>query len=260
MKIFARINFRAPAAKLQNLGNNFPRENKYKKGIQFYQVYKRADKNGDGTITFNEFLLAYSEQPIIDGRNSGADGTFVRRNVTREPSKFTQDAIMRGCKYFWESDSDGDGRLNHAEFAHMLQSLGMNLDVRSVYRAFRIVDVDDNNLISFGEFATVYMNEIKPDSLTPDKIKWIFHNCDKSRKGYLTRKEFQAAMRELGNVVNEEKSRELFEHAAGESKGSLSLEAFCTFLGLESEEAGGGVVRNKRCQNKDPDNRVSYHE
>ena len=100
---------------------------------------------------------------------------FQRKTTSFNPDKISESAILRGCKYFWKSDKDGDGRLNHTEFAQMLNMLGMDLDVRSVYRAFRIVDVDDNNYITFGEFARVYMNEIKPNSLTPDKIKRVFY-------------------------------------------------------------------------------------
>ena len=220
-------------------------------------MYKRADKNGDGSITFNEFLEAYSQE--TSGSSRGGSIPFSRKNPTFDPSKISQEAILRGCKYFWKSDKDEDGRLNHSEFGNMLQLLGMNLDVRSVYRAFRIVDVDDNNLISFGEFASVYMNEIKPDSLTPEKIKGVFYLCDKTHKGHLTQKEFQTCMTILGNVVNEEQASKLMERAAGgrDTKGRLSMEEYCQFLGLECEEGGGGVVRNKRFTNKDLDNRTN---
>ena len=183
--------------------------------------------------TWQIFLL-YLSLSLAYNFNSflGSVPVLLRRKKPKfDPMEFTQESIIRGCKYFWESDKDMDGRLNQIEFTNMVHTLGMDLDERSVHRAFRIADIDDNNLITFGEFITVYMNEIKPGSLTPNRIKGVFHTCDTSHKGHLTLGEFRAAMCKLGNVMGEKEAGNLLVKLV--VKETINLEEFCSFLGLK---------------------------
>jgi calmodulin len=49
-------------------------------------------------------------------------------------------------------DSDNNGRIDQAEFAHLLDSLGVGFTEEQTTVAFAAIDVNGNGWIEFGEF------------------------------------------------------------------------------------------------------------
>ena len=208
------------------------------------QVYKKADKNGDGSITFNEFLDAYADVNTRDTMHTDAPANSRKSDTHHLDGIMTEEDVRRGCRYFWSNDKDCDGKLNAVEFAGMLSSLGMELEQRDVSRAFRMADIDSDGYIGFGEFVRAYLNKIQPRALTNDKIETIYEHNDIGMKGYLTAKEFRLAMASLGCDMDEGAANKLLSVATGKSKkGRINIGDFCRFLDIESDALGVRMAR-----------------
>ena len=54
--------------------------------------------------------------------------------------------------FFNNFDSDGNGDLDFPEFAELIKSLGINLDIEQLETGFTKIDTDNNKVINFEEF------------------------------------------------------------------------------------------------------------
>lgn len=202
---------------------------------QFKRAYARVDQNGDGTISFREFRDAYCSEHMVAkelpkrGRASATDG-----RAPQSESRETSDIDLNdGCKYFWNSDKNCDGKLSTGEFSTMVNTLGMKLNQRDVRQAFKLADVDGDGFIDFDEFVKAYLSKIKSRSaLTNEQIKSIYYKNDTRRKGFLTKQEFGQAMRMLGNNLDEESLDRVMAVIDKNYDGKVTLQEYSTFLGL----------------------------
>ena len=167
------------------------------------RAYERADTDGSGTISFKEFLDCYKNQMMLTGSQHSKDAT-ITHNVETVPEKAatkersSTEVVQNGCRYFWNSDQDNDGKLSLQEFTLMIQALGMKLNTRDITKAFRVADVNGSGFMQFGEYMRMYLVRITT-ALTFNRIKEMFAQNDSNRKGYLTRDEFRSLMKMLGN-------------------------------------------------------------
>ena len=193
---------------------------------QLTHAYKTADKDKDGTISFQEFMDAFTDERIHrDATNTtGAEGTHE--------AQISEKDLRNGCRYFWDSDLDRDGKLTAAEFGVMLKSLGMKLNQREVIRAFKAADVDGNGIVGFGEFVRAYLNKMTSKTLTNQQVKDIFHKNDTHHEGLLTKQQFGQALRALGNNHEESRLEKYMSLTCKNQDGRVTLNEFCVFLDI----------------------------
>ena len=159
-----------------------------------------------------------------------------------------------GCWYFWNSDTDCDGRLSMTEFSHLLHTLGMlNVSQRQLKLAFKVADKNSDSYISFMEYLMTHLNEIVPVPLTSHTITHIFHHYDEEGKGVLTEKQFRRAMRSLGHKGDELGVRKLMQFASKNSlnsKRAIFYEDFSKLLCLEQDGVPQMGEKNKENKKK----------
>jgi calmodulin len=59
---------------------------------------------------------------------------------------------------FEHFDDDQDGRINRAEFGHLMDALGADAPEDELDMGFDLIDADDNGEIDFEEFAQWWAN------------------------------------------------------------------------------------------------------
>ena len=223
---------------------------------ELQKAYDRADTDGSGTISFKEFLDCYKSQMMQTSCRSKetTPSNNVRRtpekSVSRERIRLTQgsqcessshgssDVIQNGCRYFWNSDQDKDGKLSLQEFSIMITALGMKLNARDISKAFRAADVDGSGFMHFGEYMRAYLVKITT-ALTNARIKDMFAQNDSNGKGYLTRAEFKSVMKMLGNENLDDRGLDKLISSAcrspqqNASSSKVTWKNFCELLGIQ---------------------------
>ena len=86
-----------------------------------------ADKDGDGEISFEEFVN------LVQGMKGGD----------------SEEDMKKAFKYF---DIDGDGAISKEDMKEAMLRLGNKLTDRDIERIFKESDVDNNGLVSYEEF------------------------------------------------------------------------------------------------------------
>ena len=94
------------------------------------------DKDGDGEIDFEEFLVLMSAK---------------KKNSKDDPDKELKDAF----KVF---DTDGSGTISKKELMALMKSLGQNLSEAELEAMMAEVDTDKSGEIDFKEFKSMMMS------------------------------------------------------------------------------------------------------
>ena len=280
---------------------------------QLERAYFAADVNGDGIITFKEFVDAYTGRLTINEAESPNDKGVANRLVPRHSSNIlpntsqptrkqrnlsdaalisssisqprrsvnslapgsrrssdtpvsrerqnsiakmsaifvgnqnrcappktigtiSQKELIECCKYFWSSDKDGDGKLSPYEFSELLGTLGMKVNNRDLYKAFKVADADADGLISFNEFSTAYLNKNAFQIVSPGQIKNIPSNSNEMRNGLISRQECFQAMKMLGNDLKENDLDRLMRLINKNNDGKITFNKFYCFLGMNLKD------------------------
>lgn len=193
------------------------------------KAYLKADHDGNGSISFKEFLDAFCNNNTQTQSKANQQKTI---NTLKRSSSHSGKELRDGCQYFWTNDMDRDGKLSMSEFTAMIVSLGMNLTKREINKAFRVADVNSDGYVSFGEFVRLYLNKVLSKSITTDDIKDIFHNNDQDQKGYLHKQECFHLLRLLGCNSDNESLEKLVTIMNEKEDGKITLQDYCIFLGL----------------------------
>ena len=123
--------------------------------------YKKADKNSDGSVTFNEFLEAFSNC------NDEVKPKMRRRQNQKTESfgdEGRDEVLKRIRKHFKEIDSDENGKLDLIEFSRMLKKIGVSLKQNELERIYKKADSNGDREISIREFLSVFADETRNKS------------------------------------------------------------------------------------------------
>lgn len=192
---------------------------------QLNNVYRKADKDGDGTVTFEEFSEAY-----LEGRQGNEKG----KKLSLKSLPASKVAEIR--KYFSARDKNRDGRLNWGEFQKMIVDVGLKLPERALNKAFDVADHNKDGSISFAEFIQIYSTAddfsevaIEKRKLTEAEITECckyFWLSDKDRDGRLSPTEFSQMLALLNvNITGRELNR-AFALADLNADGVISFNEF----------------------------------
>ncbi|KAK7496325.1 hypothetical protein BaRGS_00012490 [Batillaria attramentaria] len=102
---------------------------------QARSTFRAIDKNGDGHVTFDEFLACV-------------------KHVERSNPKAKKEAKLR--RAFQQMDMDGDGMLSEKELMDGLKHAGYHLTREQAKKLVSDLDKDGNGKISFEEFICMF--------------------------------------------------------------------------------------------------------
>ena len=132
---------------------------------QLDAVMRMYDRDGDGTISWNEFVAAVLDGPRGGGsRNSrGGSGGYggsgnggrwsdvlndeLRRRI--EDAKWTGESLR---KLFHKFDRDGSGKISTREFKEVFRDMGIPSKYADVEELVRKIDRDGDGYINYQEF------------------------------------------------------------------------------------------------------------
>ncbi|KAK7109679.1 calmodulin-like [Littorina saxatilis] len=128
----------------------------------YKQLFKEADKNGDGTLSITELrdLFKRGGSNMSDAQIADTfvffDGAKGDKAITFEEFCAGLDQILNFVKQleqmFKELDSSGDGFLDRNELKTLLQKTGKKFTEKEVDAILKEADVNGDNKISFKEF------------------------------------------------------------------------------------------------------------
>jgi Ca2+-binding EF-hand superfamily protein len=183
------LNFREFAARFDN------REARSKAEMMF----KRLDKNGDHSLTPDEFNGPRGDQP-------------GEKPPHPEPAEV-----------FLKMDTDGDGSLSLAEF---LASPAGQKGLAQAEEFFKRMDKDGDGSVSRDEFRAAHQPQPPPVKPQPPRPADVFQKLDTNHDGELIMDEILAS--EMGRN-NPEKAREHFEHMDKNDDGKVTPDEFHAF-------------------------------
>jgi Ca2+-binding EF-hand superfamily protein len=124
---------------------------------------------------------------------------------------------------FQRADRNGDGRIEKPEFLQLIQTIE---GIPKNPYVFRIVDADNNGSISvheFLQFGRAVWAIAKSGNLA-SYLRLVFIACDKTKKGYLTSREFFKFMKYLGAPVVLWERREMFKSFDHDGNGIVDFD------------------------------------
>ena len=96
------------------------------------KIVKAADKDNNGKIELNEFIMYMEKKNAID------------KSITSEDDK-----IIKMFSFF---DKDGDGLISRMELKNLLTQTGQEITDEEIDAIMQEVDGDNNGVIDFDEF------------------------------------------------------------------------------------------------------------
>lgn len=115
---------------------------------KYERLFALLDVNGDGVIAEDDFVLM-ADRVLV---------SFDGEIFAEKGRKYTEELMNYWRALRATADTDGDGRIDKAEFRQAVRQVSGNFDtlIGPLYEAgFRFADRDDNGLVDKGEFAAV---------------------------------------------------------------------------------------------------------
>eukprot|EP00941_MAST-03F_sp_MAST-3F-sp1_P003921 g3921.t1 len=179
------------------------------------EAFNEMDPNGDGTVTFDEFLEWY------------------KRTHPADPEDFEAQ-----IKYLFEQiDEDGSGELDKEEVAVMAAKMGEKLkgrfgSTKALDEAFAEMDPNGDGSVTFDEFKSWYFRE---HPMTQEhvemKIKFVFDQIDEDGSGELDKEEVKQLCEKMGEKMTSFfKGAKALDHAFAlmdpNNDGTVTFEEF----------------------------------
>eukprot|EP00931_Biecheleriopsis_adriatica_P025115 TRINITY_DN15515_c0_g1_i1.p1 TRINITY_DN15515_c0_g1~~TRINITY_DN15515_c0_g1_i1.p1 ORF type:complete len:318 (+),score=77.06 TRINITY_DN15515_c0_g1_i1:168-1121(+) len=118
-----------------------------------------ADKDGNGTVDFNEFCAWFGTVGFNELTNLSSEDIHFRE-FCKENSMLIVD-VEKYRKYFNQFDTDGSGLIDREEFEELLKKCsklpkGVDLPQNRVKQLWQECDTDGSGEVNFEEFAVFY--------------------------------------------------------------------------------------------------------
>ena len=171
---------------------------------------QELDKDGDGTVTFDEFLKWW--QNIRSDRAGGSQWAAIINMRNRE---LQEEEELRAL--FETTDKDGGGTIDAAELGMLTGDLGLALSVPEVQEAMRDIDDDDSGEIDFEEFYDWYRDNKKSKfGLAPEMQAGL-------KRSMLLKGAKDAMFAALDGEKSTAHLKTMFERLDGDGSGALGF-------------------------------------
>eukprot|EP00924_Labyrinthula_sp_SR-Ha-C_P000862 augustus_masked-scaffold_7-processed-gene-6.46-mRNA-1 protein AED:0.14 eAED:0.21 QI:0/0/0/1/1/1/2/0/322 len=191
-------------------------------------ILKSADIDGDGEISFTEFIAFQKIKGMFSGNNTNTaaeepvDGEVVDTEKEAVENAF-EESLVRAFKYF---DKDGNNLIDPQELKAVLEHhLKRTPTERQVGRLMQKVDIDHDGKINFEEFKKMMHQRsgTRRDMLT------VFRSFDKNGDHSITKDELIEALNKVEETSKEEVD-EILKLADLDEDGKINFDEFLKFF------------------------------
>ena len=206
----------------------------------------RADDDGDGRITLDEFLACFE---------SGEEGETLEEKIAqRKKGAENRDPRLRKVRTLFATiDADGNGTVSADELRTGMERVGLSLTDSAVSGLIGEADANGDGVVTMDEFRQLiikYFEGGTTENMTPEElarhrrqmrklktIEAIFHAMDTDNSGTCDANEMMGGMLRAGLAASKEDVLEILKEGDVEGDGELSLQEFMhCFDGVELEE------------------------
>lgn len=226
-------------------------------------LIRDADENGDGRISFNEFvrllkakgeasLLSHPPNPrqlqdAFRRLDANGDGVLSRGELKMFAREFVQtEGLSKQYveKLLREADRNGDGKIDYDEFLRMCNAVALSkrlndpMDTHEVMDVFQRMDADGNGYLSAGElrlFADMLQGENKV-AIDADFVEMLVDECDLDGDGKVDYVEFHRLFNahqcaeHVDDPSDEREMRRVFEKLDSDGNAYLCAPELRIFL------------------------------
>ena len=125
------------------------------------RLLSEADENDDGVLEYTEFVPIMTE--IVSNMRAKEVAREMKEEEEDDAREQVQYHLLHGMpreeleemmeRIFSDADADGNGTLDRKEFSKCLHSAELGLTRKEINLLLSDVDVDDDGLVSYSEFA-----------------------------------------------------------------------------------------------------------
>ena len=162
------------------------------------------------------------------------------KTAPKSISHITEEKLKEYRKAFQTFDKDNSGGVSKDEMREVMNSLGVNPSNEELEGMIKEVDLDQNGLIGFEEFADLMHRKEKQDkeqqNQLNDEVLDAFKTFDRDGSGLITRAELLHVMEILGSPLTQEEVNEMIQEADMDKDGCINYEEFVRMMTADPEE------------------------
>lgn len=146
--------------------------------------------------------------------------------------KFSESEIDAYREAFMFFDRDKDEKIDAAELANVMRTLGMNPTPAELEDMVREVDIDGNGTIEFDEFLELLAKHT--GSMDPEaELREAFNMFDKDGNGMIDKEELTEMLMKLGETLTPADLEELMRQADTNQDGMIDFQEFKALVGTK---------------------------
>lgn len=199
---------------------------------QLQEAFAVVDKDGDGRISFEEWL-EYGRSLNADLTEEAARVGFERFDLDRDGSLDLAEfkAILASAKReelrraeFAAIDENGDGVITFDEYLKYVRTLDQNTPQEELRKEFDRFDTNSDGHIDYDEFHALYINTLSDDP--EDKKEALFAQIDSNGDGAISFDEWFAFMAAENPALSRGEAKKDFDEIDINHDGLISLAEF----------------------------------
>lgn len=212
---------------------------------ELQNVIKKIDRNGNGTIEYDEFLAFLKRSYKEKGEDSKAKITLS----DYVSSQSTNALVMEAKSAFDKIDQDKNGEISVHELGTALRMLGLNPTREEVQSIIIGMNKKGDGLIKFDEFLGFlrrsHRNLDEDSSMSMDlsdicssknakalvvEAQGVFREFDKDKNGFISAQELGTALRMLGLNPTMKEVQNMINEIDQNGDGMIDFDEFLAFL------------------------------
>ncbi len=219
-----------------------------------------VDLEPDGSINFVKFLERYR---IVNDE----DGLEWQQDMTRAVVKALYRHSSNLLDAFTLIDTDKSGFIDYQEFVDQMSAIDPSLTKDTLYDLMRMLDVNNDNTISYVEFASKFEVEFRNHVADKQNETWLMENLakiggkvlrdgnskrafdsfDEDGNGVISRGEFEKYLRILGFDYSKEQVERLLGTIDSNGDGNIDFNEFVDAFSVSDSGGWGKEAIERIC-------------
>ncbi|KAK0408368.1 hypothetical protein QR680_003911 [Steinernema hermaphroditum] len=159
-------------------------------------------------------------------RNNGHANCANATPLINKLERYSDEELQEYKQVFDMFDTDRSGAIGLGELEIAMQNLGLDPKPEDLERIINEVDQIGNHEIDFDEFCEVMNKLNQKQNGWNQVVRECFEVFDRKKNGHITKEEFEATLRELGDFTNSSVIDEIFADVDVDANGIIDYDEF----------------------------------